>query len=257
MAESPIDNPIESKPAAPQSANESAQAPPNIPPPETHVPSGIEDHRRPENANHKIRECWKVVVETLTFFAVVWYACVASRQLTEMQKSTTATQCAATAATSAATTADQSLKDSRANFQNEQRPFIGLSGNIEKPGIDKDGNVIWNWRLLNYGKSPALDLRVTKYWSVRGGPFSLGIGSKKDEIGPPEPPGSDALWGTVFFKPMPLEERNALFKTEGGLRIKVIIGYTSLYGGDYETSVCLGNSPNGSIGLCRKDNYIK
>jgi hypothetical protein len=159
MVELPINNPIETKPAAPQASNETAKAPPNIPPTETHVPSGIEDQPHPENTNHEIREWWKVAVETLTFFAVVWYACIARGQLTEMHDATVAAQQGAAAAASAAGTADATLKASKESFRIEQRPYITVS-KLDQGTPLQSGESNISLGIHNSGRTPALKIKI-------------------------------------------------------------------------------------------------
>jgi hypothetical protein len=150
MAEPPLDNPIEPNPAAPQSADESAQAPPNTPPPETHVPAGVEDQARPEETNHEIREWWKLAVETLTLLAVLWYACVAADQLTEMRSATTATQGAAKAA-------KDSVDLARKNAHFDQRAWVSVLFGEFTPKIGEP--LAFKLHFTDTGKSPARNVQ--------------------------------------------------------------------------------------------------
>jgi len=131
MADAPIDNALESNSTAQQPTEQSAQTPPNISPPETDVPASIEDQSKPQNTGNNVREWWKVIVETLTLIAVVWYACIAAGQLTQMHKATVAATNAATAAQNATRTEADTLKNSIQSFRVDERAWVEI-GNIEK-----------------------------------------------------------------------------------------------------------------------------
>jgi hypothetical protein len=62
----PAQNPAEPPSAAQATINEGAQAPPNPPAPEGHVPTGIEEQGHSHNQTENVREWWKVIVETLS-----------------------------------------------------------------------------------------------------------------------------------------------------------------------------------------------
>lgn len=114
VAEEPILNSPESNPAAQESTAETEETPPNPPPSETDIPAGIEDKPNSHTGQNNVREWWKGIVETLTLIAVVWYACIASRQLKPMQDAAKATQDAANAASTQTTLVRQQLEGTMA-----------------------------------------------------------------------------------------------------------------------------------------------
>ncbi len=142
----PADNPVETPAGTQETANEGAQAPPNAPPPETHIPTGIEDHGHSNNRTENIREWWKVIVETLTLFAVIWYACLASGQLDQMREATVA-------ATSAATTARRALEFT----ETTEQPLIVLQS-IQALNFPNGENPSFVLHFHNYGRNPALNV---------------------------------------------------------------------------------------------------
>jgi len=81
----PEQNSIEPDAAKRNPDDQGGKGPPNAPPSETHIPAPIEDQPRAQERRSEIREWWKVIVETLTLLAVVWYACIASGQLKVMR----------------------------------------------------------------------------------------------------------------------------------------------------------------------------
>lgn len=168
MAEEPILNPPESGPAAQKSATEAAKTPPNPPPPKTDIPAGIENKPNSYNGQNNVREWWKVGVETLTLLAVVWYACIASRQLTQMRIATTAAKDSADAANSAAKTAAQTL-----TFTEQiQEPLLVLD-HIDPSDFPDGKNPGFTIIFHNYGSSPAVAISGNVTMTAHAGTIKL------------------------------------------------------------------------------------
>jgi len=146
VAEEPILNPSESDPAAQKRAAEAAKTQSNPSPPKTDISAGIKDDANSYNGKHDVQEWWKVGVETLTLVAVVWYACIASRQLTQMREATIAT---ASAAQTASATLDFTRQINRAYIA--VKPTTGRDISSDLPIIV--------FRMANLGHVPALTVR--------------------------------------------------------------------------------------------------
>ncbi len=87
--EIPSDNPIEPKGAGQQPGDGENNTPPKTPQvfPESYVPPSIKNKCYSKCSLKEFREWGKVILEAATLIAVVWYACIASNQLTAMHKS--------------------------------------------------------------------------------------------------------------------------------------------------------------------------
>lgn len=167
MREEPIPNPSKSDPAAQKPAAEATKTPQDPPPPKTDTPADTRDKANSHNGEKNVRERWKVGVETLTLVAVVWYACIASHQLTQMRKATKATQDAAIAAQSAATTAASQLELA-------ERPWVDASISLNGPlTFNVNGaNIPLKIVLRNTGHSPAQFTSISPLPLIGRGAFN-------------------------------------------------------------------------------------
>ena len=208
-------------------------------------------------------EWGKFIVEVLTLLIISSYTVIAYHQWDEMRIATKATQEAADAAKAGADAAIQSLADSRSDFKNDQRPFIWLRNSLETPRFwinpvtKNTGQILWDWHVVNYGKTPVANMQFRQYMKEGSKPFVASYGERGGNFGSPIPPNADILSDTVVSAPLTPAEYSDLIKTDYGIQIKVIIDYTDLYGGKYETGFCLSRLQNSVVSFCREGNYIK
>jgi hypothetical protein len=206
------------------------------------------------------RQYWlAIIINVLTLAAVAYYAYYARLQWSEMKRTADQSVIAAGAAQSAAVTADQSLKDTKANFANDQRPYLWTTKSSSVPKFDaKKGEIYWNCVLEDYGKTPALHIRFKPYMKIGDKPFILDPHQRKvSGDGAAAPPGTETLWVSVHSLPMTLDEANRVLGIDEAVQIKVVLDYTGVYGGDFETSFCYANLADHTTSSCDHDNYIK
>jgi hypothetical protein len=229
----------------------------------------------PESGIYKSKSCYEnekrkkfalslfnwgtLLLSAATLFFLIKYTNYARLQWGEMKRTADQSVIAAGAAHSAAVTADQSLKDTKANFANDQRPYLWTTKSSSVPKFDaKKGEIYWNCVLEDYGKTPALHIRFKPYMKIGDKPFILDPHQRKvSGDGAAAPPGTETLWVSVHSLPMTLDEANRVLGIDEAVQIKVVLDYTGVYGGDFETSFCYTNLADHTTSSCDHDNYIK
>jgi hypothetical protein len=197
-----------------------------------------------------------ILVAAGTGLAIVWQDIIANASLVELQKQFPELQKSAAAA-------DQGVTDARSNFENDERPYIWIRSMLDAPQFrlnpfnNNQGQILWDWHVINYGKTPAQNVRFTQYMKIGNKPFVLSYGEKEDNRSAPIPPNADIVFDTIISAPITPKQYADLIKTAGGIQIKVVLNYSGLQGGTYETSFCLSRLQNGVISFCRPYNYIK
>lgn len=209
-----------------------------------------------------IRRDWLVIAISLLTLAglglTVYYSKkqweAVNNQYPEIKRS-------ADAAKSAADTADGTLKFTKQSFIQDQRPYIaetkGSGGN--KPFLREVDNgkvqIVWNYGMTNYGKSPASNIVVLEQMKLLDGIWEKNAkNTDKASHAPPLVPNLDSM-DSIFSSPLSPEVANKILQTEGGIKIRVRIMYTDATRGSYETSLCYSDS-KGLTGYCKNDNYI-
>ena len=160
-------------------------------------------------------------------------------------------------------TADNTLKTAKEQFRRDQRPYLAQTSRssepphfILTPGNPSQGQIIWNWHMSNYGKTPADHVTFTQEISLDGGPFVPSQGEIVPNVGPPMAPTTDVN-DSVISKPIQTSEFDRLMKTTDGIIIRIKIGYSDLEGTPYETGLCISHTNYGSLTYCKKDNYVR
>jgi hypothetical protein len=136
-------------------------------------PEGTEAKRKDEYNRTQRRDRVRLLVEWLTFLAVVFYGYMAVRQWREQISARHQTQKAVEAAGRSADDASQALADSEQHFRNEQRPYVWLvAGTGTKselvtstplPTLQQQGlSLLVNIQANNGGHSPAIEASVTR-----------------------------------------------------------------------------------------------
>ena len=264
MAHHPALDPDESEPATRATKNQGTNDPPNPSSSKSNAPAGVKDKPCPNNGQNQIREWWKVVVETLTLAAVVWYACVASCQLTQMRNATKAAGTSADAAASAAKTARDTLDFSRRSFKQEERAYLWtISFNISNPPIctvPGTPRVCADVHVTNSGKTPAVGVLIHRYATF--GPHAERI-IKAMKI-PAFTPSGDILgttgekWGTAATHP--IANSHVFQEVLSGkmpLYVYGIVQYLDIFGDYHETGFCAFRLPNnGPFMACSYGNWF-
>ena len=102
-----------------------------------------------------------------------------------MKRATDAAKQAADAAQSSARTASDILINAQKQFQVEQRPIIWLTNELDTPEFVVNskaagtGQIVWNWRSTNYGKTPAKDTRYYQRMKIGDEGWALSYGEKE------------------------------------------------------------------------------
>jgi hypothetical protein len=162
-----------------------------------------------------------------------------------------------------------SIVQSHQQFGKEQRPYLAETNrSTERPTIFTNPNtpgqvqIVWDWNMTNYGKSPANQIVMDQEMSTDGGVIffpSYGgsgkAGGKAHDIGGSAPPGYES-GDTVLSAPMQTEEASKILNSPSGIAIRVRITYQDLSGTVYETSICRISKNIGAVTICKKSNYI-
>lgn len=124
-----------------------------------------------------------------SIIALIYYC-----QLGEMRKAAIASGQAAGAATDAATSAQKALDQSRDLFLKDQRPYVGQTSKstegptfYQNPKTPGYGQIVWNWHMTNYGKSPANSVSFTQEIKLAGRPFLPSYGKRAGHRPAPTP----------------------------------------------------------------------
>jgi hypothetical protein len=241
-AEFPANDSVKPEGTTPQATKESPNTPPDTPPSETHIPASIEHHSGSDNTYNEIREWWKVIVETLTFIAVVWYACIASGQLIQMNKQYPELQKSADAAKKSADTASDTLTFS-------ERAYVHI-GPIESDFRAK-GNSVIRIPIENSGHIPspqmAIDGVITRLRKGESSPFDvqpLKAGGDETQI----PPGTGYYKITLDLKNWPPEEIKRILADNERVGIAGTLDYATGFGKRDQSSFCFYYVPDPAIG---------
>jgi hypothetical protein len=123
------------------------------------------------------------------------------------------------------------------NFASDQRPYIWLVNESPTDPPDRiiqysDNRAAWQWRLTNYGKSPALGVHLSTFMKIKDGDFKRGHGAET-YTAPPVPQNSVYV-DTVFSEETFTQEQfDSLLKEDYSVTISGVVTYTDLYGGRY------------------------
>jgi|SRR5271157_1439774 len=166
---------------------------------------------------------------------------------------------AADAAMIAANTAAATLTSAQEQFKIDHRPILWLTNQNYAPKLNRPSKqILWEFHLANYGKTPIQSIRYNKYMKVGDKDFTITYGAKGPSVGPPLPPGSIDYYDDVISEPHITEaEFKRLLGISNSLSIKIVFDYTDAYGGEYQTGVCLTRLNTGAVGYCKEGNYIK
>lgn len=205
---------------------------------------------------------------TAAFIAAAIYAGIASHQLKIMKETLAATRAQSCAANQAVKTAQESLEQARKSFVRDQRPYIWLTNDLGHPGyiearvnsVLTDQRIAWDFHYLNYGKSPAHNVRF----------FAVVLsGANADEmprplapfVGPgvPLPPGQTDLATAISRKRISRETFTGLEHQQNAILTYGVIKYEDADGNEYESGFCFHNLATAAVMFCsgKNSNFIK
>lgn len=221
------------------------------------VPQPVIDEFTRQYEQENRREKIKIGLEVLTVVGIFFYATIAAFQWGAMLRADKEATISANAAVTAAGVAQQALQNTRDTFRRDQRPYMWLANTMVGPAYDTTRKeIVWNWYLTNYGKTPAYKLKGREFMKVGTGlfkPSSL----HSDITFPPVPPNKVGEFDTVFSESgVTPKEVQAYMQMDGGIQIRVDISYSDSYGGQYYTGFCFSHNANGSVQYC-DNTYMK
>jgi hypothetical protein len=150
----------------------------------------------------------------------------------------------------------------RTQFTKEQRPYVWQTAKTTSsptfhvnPKDPTTGQVIWDWHMTNYGKTPANNVFFTQEIKLGNDSYVLSYGENGKDIGNPQAPGGDTF-DSVISKPIEKSELDKLLTMNDGISIRIVIWYSDADGSIYESGICLSRTNAASITYCKEGNYI-
>jgi hypothetical protein len=138
------------------------------------------------------------------------------------------------------------VKLTRENFIADQRPIIWLTNRPDTPHITQGGQIVWSYETTNYGKSPAIRIRMQTYISLDGGPFVRTYGQDIFKTSAPQPPSKVDFDSVISAPGISPVEFARLMSTDQAVSISGLIWYEDTNGGHYESAFCLGHLSGGA-----------
>jgi hypothetical protein len=136
-----------------------------------HEPEATQAERHTTNTHTQRRDRIRLLVEWLTFFAVLFYGLVAYQQWKEMIVATDAAQRAVDETRLNRIQSDKSLTATIAQFHQDQRAWVSVNSvELTTPWSDTTVGTI-TVSVSNSGKTPAINARITKL-SIKPFPVS-------------------------------------------------------------------------------------
>jgi hypothetical protein len=194
----------------------------------------------------------------LAFAAAAIYAGIAAKQklimdstYQEVQKQTAAAQCAARAA-------QEAVRQAHDQFVQDQRPYMAQTANTTQgpkffvnPVKPDSGQILWDWHMNNYGKSPAYDVSITEEINTGRG-FVHSVGQLQPVLAGAVVPNFESF-RTIASQPMSRERFDELIKKDEGIAIRIVIKYRDSYRIPYETRLCFSHLASTAIvNSCRE-----
>lgn len=160
-----------------------------------------------------------------------------------------------------------SRNDAREHFTKDQSPYIWIKPTL--PIVRSNEKFVWNIDLLNYGKSPALNVRscILGEWGtsapshINDLPPNLDGTECVTAISPSLviPPGGDMFTsagaGMIFTQ----KQAEIINSMDYGLVLHGISDYSDSSGNIYESAFCLSRLATGAVASCgdTRSNYIR
>ena len=189
-----------------------------------------------------------IVCTFIVMLATIIYVVVSARQLHVMSDQLRETKI--------------SIAQNDTQFKLDERPYIAqtvkstAAPNWHQNPLDSTkGQILWDWHMTNYGKSPAQNITFTQQIKLAGKSWMPSHGEVGPDIGPPQLQGQD-VFDTVISDEMLKSEFDRLMQITDGVSIRIKVHYTGPDGTAYETGLCVSRTNAGSIIYCKDDNYI-
>ncbi len=241
---------------------------PPIPPPPTDnfCTANQDSHEWRENAKFVLQVIGVVLLFVYTVFTVLQWAQIRwTNRLTREALNGSDNALSQTLGTmrQQVNTADAANRISEEQFRRDQRPYLAQSNkSTESPQFipntvspEKGGQVIWNWHITNFGKTPAYDIFYTDAIKVSGHSFVSYRQKMPSAVGALQPTGD--FYSTAVSQVTTLDVFNHLLTINEGISFRTVIRYRDSYGVWYETGLCQTRTNLGSIAYCKDGNYIK
>jgi hypothetical protein len=193
---------------------------------------------------------WTLILETAALLVLIAYTFFAGAQWLALLDSIRVSR--------------DAITNTNGNFVKDQRPYIWVTP--QKPEFALHQPAWWNIQYSNYGRSPALDVKLCTHLGYGSSILSVikpvPIAECFKERGSTNsssiiPPGwigyTTAGDGTILGQP----DINAITQYDGGLAVVGIFEYKDREGNSYSTTFCSFRFRNGAMGSCDKYNEIK
>jgi hypothetical protein len=154
------------------------------------------------------------------------------------------------------------LAQDETHFRLDERPYVTQTVRStaapewhQNPYDAAKGQIVWDWHMTNYGKTPAQNVTFTQEIRIDG-IWYPSHGEKEPDVGPPLVQGQD-VFDTVVSDVMTKAEFDRLMQTTDGVAARIKIHYTGFDAvTPYDTALCFARTNAGSIPYCKTDNYI-
>ena len=264
----------------------------HVPPPEhRHHATKVTQHSKHSTYRwvEKIREVWPsanhwtMVAALVSAISTTVYACYAykqwqtmSNQYTQMVQANNQTDRAIAESKRSANAAEEANADAVEHFREDERPYMGLDFSLQPPPGERPtpanaGSVIewksdtddptkgivgWSFHYKNYGKTPALNVRIDRHLEVGPDAFTKIHWSAIGEAGVMVAPSQD---GFVAAVSKTLPERDYQSARAANRQIVVFghIDYEGLDGVPYWTEFCFFKIANGPLSFCPSHNLMR
>ncbi|HEX3740411.1 MAG TPA: hypothetical protein VHV29_11965 [Terriglobales bacterium] len=212
----------------------------------------VSDKKKESERTYRVQKSLKRAT-WLAFFAAAIYAAIAAWQLSQTKE-------AVHQATRGAKAAEQANIDAGTRFVIDERPYMWVTDPTGVIGKDTDGFLSWNVYYKNFGKSPAIHVRVRMFLAtgqdamnkvkyIPETPMSAG-----SDIRPPNGPASFATG--EFRQVLSDADIQRLYDTQNGIVVYGRVDYSGTDGTRYWSLFCMGRQKNTGIVWCKSHNEI-
>lgn len=176
----------------------------------------------------------------------------------EATKTTAAAIESAKAGQRSAAAAEAAVAQGRDLFRQDQRPYMWLTDHHDEPRCVQEGNgtsgeclLVWDWHFTNFGRSPALDVRIAGRLAV--GPTASAAKRNFDFFpidGAPTPTNKDGFSTAFWPIRITLEKFDQLMNADNSIVLYGRISYSDAYGSRYESRFCRVHLKEGPVAYC-------
>jgi hypothetical protein len=160
-----------------------------------------------------------------------------------------------------------SFEMAKKQFVIDQRPYLWVKP--QSPVIEDKKNLSWSIEVINYGKSPALNVKscILGWW---GSEAPIHVNAPPPDLDSPEckattqfsmviPPQGDVYTSPSLGSALTPDQLEKIRSLDRGLLIHGRTQYTDSMGNTYESAFCTDRLANGAVESCgdNTSNYIK